>query len=47
MERERVSSEEAFDMLRQMSQTSNVKLREIAARIVDSVKQSPEDQKQP
>jgi GAF domain-containing protein len=36
MEREGVSSDEAFDMLRRISQHSNVKLREVAQELVDS-----------
>ena len=34
MEREGVSDEEAFDMLRMISQNSNIKLREVAQRLV-------------
>jgi GAF domain-containing protein len=40
MERERCSSEEAFDMLRRASQHTNVKLRTIAQQIVDSVEET-------
>jgi GAF domain-containing protein len=40
MERERVSSPEAFEMLRRISQENNVKLRDIAQRLVDSVSQA-------
>lgn len=36
MERERITSERAFDILRHASQDLNVKLREIAQRVVDS-----------
>jgi GAF domain-containing protein len=36
MEREGVSGEEAFEMLRRLSQNANVKLRDVARRVVDS-----------
>ena len=36
MERERVTAEEAFDMLRRASQHLNVKLRDVARRLVDT-----------
>jgi hypothetical protein len=39
MERESISSDEAFDMLKKISQRLNVKLREIAAKFVDEVEQ--------
>ncbi len=35
MERERISDPEAFEMLKTMSQSRNVKLREVAQRLVD------------
>lgn len=39
MERESISREEAFDLLRHLSQRANVKLRDIAWRVVDSTEQ--------
>lgn len=36
IERHRVSTEEAFDILRRRSQTSNIKLRDVAAEIIRS-----------
>lgn len=36
MERERLSADEAFDMLRRASQHLNIKLREVAVRLVDT-----------
>ena len=35
MEREGMSDEEAFEMLKTISQSTNVKLRDLAQRIVD------------
>ncbi len=35
MEREGVSDEEAFEMLKHASQNTNVKLRDLAQRLVD------------
>lgn len=40
MEREGISDQEAFDMLRNASQTANVKLREIAERVVQEKQKS-------
>ncbi|MGH2756303.1 MAG: ANTAR domain-containing protein [Actinomycetota bacterium] len=37
MQRERCSADAAFDMLRQISMRTNIKLRDVAQRIVDSV----------
>lgn len=42
MERERVTGEEAFEMLRSSSQHLNLKLRDVAAMLVASVEQGPE-----
>ncbi len=39
MERERISNEAAFDILREISQRSNVKLRQVAKRIVDAAEE--------
>jgi AmiR/NasT family two-component response regulator len=39
MEREGVTEDGAFDMLRALSQNQNVKLREIAQQLVDSTRQ--------
>ncbi len=36
MERERITADQAFDVLRRASQHLNVKLREIATRLVES-----------
>ena len=44
MERERVSGDEAFEMLRSSSQHLNVKLRDVAAMLVASVEQGPQEQ---
>ncbi len=43
MERENISDEEAFSMLRTISQNSNVKLRDIAQRLVDEKKAASAD----
>lgn len=40
MERERISEDEAFDMLRRISQHQNIKLRTIAQEVVDSVQRT-------
>jgi AmiR/NasT family two-component response regulator len=36
MERERISAEQAFDVLRRASQHLNLKLRDVAQRLVDT-----------
>ncbi len=41
MAQEDVNEEEAFEMLKRISQNTNVKLREIAQKIVDTLKKSP------
>ena len=43
MERERISGEQAFDVLRRASQHMNIKLREVAETLVQTG-QSPETQ---
>lgn len=40
MEREGIDDEAAFAMLRQASQTQNIKLREIAAAIVETTRRT-------
>ncbi|MDQ4028556.1 MAG: GAF and ANTAR domain-containing protein, partial [Actinomycetota bacterium] len=40
MERERINQDEAFDMLRRISQHQNIKLRTIAQQVVDSVQRT-------
>jgi GAF domain-containing protein len=40
MERERINEDEAFDMLRRISQHQNIKLRTIAQEVVDSVQRT-------
>jgi AmiR/NasT family two-component response regulator len=39
MERESISRDEAFNLLRHLSQSANVKLRDVAWRVVDSTEQ--------
>lgn len=46
MERERLSGEEAFTRLRKVSQDANIKLREIAEKLVESTGKRAEDQEQ-
>lgn len=36
MERERISAEQAFDILRRASQHLNLKLRDVAQRLIDT-----------
>lgn len=36
MERERITAEESFDVLRRASQTLNIKLRDVAQRLIDT-----------
>jgi len=45
MEREKIDDEAAFAMLRQASQTKNIKLREIAQAIVETTRGRPTDPK--
>ncbi len=41
MERERINSDEAFDILRRSSQLQNVKLREVARRLIETGERPP------
>jgi GAF domain-containing protein len=41
IEREKVTEDEAFEMLRQVSQHTNTKLRDVARQLVDSAQQDP------
>ena len=47
MERESISDEEAFSMLRVASQNSNIKLRDIAAEVVDRALQAARSDRHP
>jgi AmiR/NasT family two-component response regulator len=40
-EREKVTEDEAFEMLRQASRHTNTKLRDVARQLVDSAQQDP------
>ncbi|HVL32609.1 MAG TPA: ANTAR domain-containing protein, partial [Actinomycetota bacterium] len=43
MAREQISADEAFDVLRRISQTTNVKLRDVAVKIVESTQRRSRD----
>jgi ANTAR domain/GAF domain len=47
MERERVTADQAFDILRRASQHLNVKLRDVAQRLVDTGERPPTERQQP